>query len=242
MINRTKKAKASHRTPAEKQMPAKVLALILVLLTATTTIARSEDDPAWKGVKSVQEKANETDAKDAREEAQYLKELTDLLVKNEIKDAAQQAQLLIKRGKELETENGGSENIASFQFWDAAKVWLALGIPPNAVRDLMPIYGYVIMGFDPTKHPEDHDLQDNTTKNERIDPKTGLMDWDMAGKLLDQELPEIIGDAISGKQAAAKRLHVDGLQNLQPKDRCARLIQLLSKRYKARAQRANASD
>jgi hypothetical protein len=40
----------------------------------------------------------------------------------------------------------------------------------------------------------------------------GLMDWEM-GPAVDQELPTIIGDAITGKQAAAKRLHVDGLRN-----------------------------
>ena len=112
----------------------------------------------------------------------------------------------------------------AFQFWNAAKVWLALGIPTSAVRDLMPIYGYVIMGFDPSKHSEDSDLISGAVEGtERIDPKTGLMDWD-SGPPVDQELPTIIGDAISGKQAAAKRLHVDGLQNLQPKDRSHALM------------------
>jgi hypothetical protein len=228
-------------------MASRILAFALVFIAVNTTVAQKDDDAAWKAVKTVQETPSKQDAKDAAEEAQYLKELTDLLAKNGIKDAAQQAQLLIKRGKDLETENGGWENIMAFQFWNAAKVWLALGIPPNSVRDLMPVYAYIVLAADEQKHPEDRDLFSGAVEGtERIDPKTGLMDWDM-GPSLDWELPEIIGDAIIGKQAAAKRLHVDGLQNLQPKDRCARLIQVLSKRFKARAQReiersSNASD
>jgi hypothetical protein len=237
MTNRTNKAKATEHTLAEKRATSKILALVLVLLTAAINTTLAQGNDAWKGVKSVKETPSETDAEDAVEEAKYLKELTELLAKNGIKDPAQQAQLLIKRGKDVETENGGWEYVMAFQFWDAAKVWLALGIPPIEVRDLMPVYAYVLIGFDNDKHPEDSDLLSGAVEGtERIDPETGLLDWDM-GKSLNAELPEIIGDAIMGKQAAAKRLHVDGLQNLQPKDRCARLIQVLTKRYKARAQR-----
>jgi hypothetical protein len=47
-------------------------------------------------------------------------------------------------------------------------------------------------------------------------------------------------DAISGSQAAAKRLHVGGLQDLSPKERCERIIAVLSKRYHARAERERA--
>jgi hypothetical protein len=199
-------------------------------LSLAATVAHSDDDAAWKAVKSVQETPSKGDADEAAEEAQYLKELTEVLAKNGIKDPTQQAQLLIKRGKDLETENGRflvadgySPNIFAFQFWNAAKVWLALGIPHNAVRDLMPVYGYVMMGVDEDKHPEDEDLYDHSAFE--------------TAKTLDWELSEIIGDAIIGKQAAAKRLHVEGLQNLQPKDRCARIITVLTKRFKARADR-----
>ena len=71
----------------------------------------------------------------------------------------------------------------------------------------MDVYGYVINGMDPDpiKHPEDSDLFSKPVEGtEHIDPKTGLMDWEM-GPAVDQELPTIIGDAITGKQAAAKK-------------------------------------
>ena len=46
----------------------------------------------------------------------------------------------------------------------------------------MDVYGYVINGMDPDpiKHPEDSDLFSNPVEGtEHIDPKTGLMDWEM---------------------------------------------------------------
>jgi hypothetical protein len=108
----------------------------------------------------------------------------------------------------------------------------------------MDVYGYVINGMDPDpiKHPEDSDLFSNPVEGtEHIDPKTGLMDWEM-GPAVDQELPTIIGDAISGKPAAAKRLHVDDLRTLSPKERCERIIRVLTKRYKTRAEREVAKE
>jgi hypothetical protein len=46
----------------------------------------------------------------------------------------------------------------------------------------MDVYGYVINGMDPNpiKHPEDSDLFSNPVEGtEHIDPKTGLMDWEI---------------------------------------------------------------
>src|SRR5262245_3608302 len=57
----------------------------------------------------------------------------------------------------------------------------------------MDVYGYVINGIDPDpiKHPEDSDLFSNPVEGtEHIDPKTGLMDWEM-GPAVDQELNEL---------------------------------------------------
>lgn len=70
----------------------------------------------------------------------------------------------------------------------------------------MDVHGYVINGMDPDpiKHPEDSDLFSNPVEGtEHIDPKTGLMDWEI-GPAVDQELPTIIGDAITGNRRRRK--------------------------------------
>lgn len=180
--------------------------------------------PDQTEVKTVPKTPGKEDADDAAEEARYLKEIAELLVNNEplaksgADVRAQQAAFIITHGKKLAAREG--EDIMAFQYWNAAKVFCARGIPPAATQRLMEVYGDVITGMDLSpEHPEDGDLlsSDDST--------------------VDHELPVIMRDAISGSQAAAKRLHVVGLQDLSAKERCERIIAVLRKRYSARAER-----
>jgi hypothetical protein len=248
MHSKNQKTASALRLDREGSNMKKLIPSTLAVLAIFTFshVSEADDDAAWKAVKSVQETPSKAVAEDAAEEAKYLSELTEIVAKNNIAKPEQEAQQLIKYGKDLEARE--QQEILASDFWDAAKVWLTRGIPPSAVRDLMSLYGDVFTGLDSNRADRegdpDHDLLwgGMNITNERIDPATGLMDWDNNGPMLTKELPELISDAISGKQEAAKRLHVTGLENLQPKDRCARIIEVLTKRYKARADRVRAED
>ena len=178
----------------------------------------------WSQVKSVEQPIS---AEDVAEEAGYLNEIAQLLCKHNDACAklgpeacTRQASMLITRGKTLAAHESDDTRLDHDQYWNAAKVWAKLGFPTSAILDLMGVYADIMTASDFHNHPEDRDL---------------IGAWEGPG--MDKELPILIGDAILGEQDAAQRLHVTGLQNLQPQARCARLIEVLGKRFKARAER-----
>ena len=66
-------------------------------------------------------------------EAQYLKDMTDILAKSKNfqkhtkSPAAEQAQKLIDYGKKFEDEG----DVGDVQYWRAAKIWLEMGLSPR---------------------------------------------------------------------------------------------------------------
>jgi hypothetical protein len=137
--NRTNNAKATEGTPAEKRAKSKIVtALVLVLLTAAINTTLAQNNGAWSKVKTVQEASAPSDAEDAAEEAKYLSELTEIMAKNNVAKPEQEAQLIIKWGKERALSE--DDDIAASRFWDAAKLWLALGIPTQPIPDLMQLF------------------------------------------------------------------------------------------------------
>ena len=180
----------------------------------------------WIGISAI-EKDNPTLAAQKPEElkydhsateAQYLKEMTDILAKNKnlqkqsknpAADAAEQAQKLIDRGKKLEEEG----DVGDVQFWRAAKIWLQMGLSPRKAAQLMPVFADTLIG---------------------TDLKVG-----------DHDLPGLMGDAIAGKKPALDklRINVGNLRKFQSRkqdDRLAQVTLALEKRYKGANARSKA--
>jgi hypothetical protein len=118
-------------------------------------------------------------------EAQYLKEITDILAKNKniIKlgqpnVAGEAARSLIDLGKKLE-ETG---EVVDVQYWRAAKFWVQVGASPKHVAELMPVFADTLIGED--------------------------------GAVGDHELPGLMHDAILGKKPALDKLGIR-VKNLQ---------------------------
>jgi|SRR5271166_21137 len=141
-------------------------------------------------------------------EAQYLKEITDVLAKNKnivkmggAKIASDQARKIIDHGKKL--EEGG--DVVDVLYWRAAKIWLEIGFSPKVVTELMPVFADTLIGAE--------------------------------GAVSERELPRLIGDAIDGKKPAMEKLGL-GIKNLKRfqsskyAERKTQVIQALEKRYK----------
>jgi hypothetical protein len=113
--NRTNNAKATEGTPAEKRAKSKIVtALVLVLLTAAINTTLAQNNGAWSKMKTVQEASAPSDAEDAAEEAKYLSELTDIMAKNNVAKPEQEAQLIIKWGKERALSEDDDSRLLDF--------------------------------------------------------------------------------------------------------------------------------
>jgi hypothetical protein len=211
--------------------------IILALLTAIAPIARSAD--SWSDVKSVEQTI---DPADAAEETRCMREIAGLLYNHNTAcarlgsdGAMRQADMIVQHAKKLAARN--DDDTFPTQFLNAAKVWAKQGFPTAAIQQLNEVFDDMLTAWEPgSKYPEDRDLVSDPVPGTVTIDRDGLMDWDM-GPSLDKTLPLLFADVIVGKQDAARKLHITGLQNLQqPNERCARLIEVLSKRYKARAE------
>ncbi len=166
-------------------------------------------------LKLAEEKPKEEKYDHAATEAQYLKEITDVLAKNKniVKlgpnTAGEQARKLIDHGKALEKEG----DVVDVQYWRPTKIWLEMGFSPKVVADLMPVFADTLIGED--------------------------------GAVGDHELPGLIGDAINGKKAALDKLQlgVKDLKKFRAStfaDRKTQVVQVLDKRYQGANAKAKA--
>jgi hypothetical protein len=176
---------------------------------------------AESGPKPTEQQPEEQPYDEAATEAQYLREMTDILSKDkQIKAPAKQAQLVIDHGKKLEKEG----EVADIQYWRAAKIWLEMGASPKRAAELMPVFADTLHGVLDSSDPDDAGLAN--------DPE-----------FTDYDLPRLIGNAIIGKRSAMKKLRLGDLTKIKSNDqRCDQVIKILGKRYKGANRKAKEED
>jgi hypothetical protein len=107
--------------------------------------ALEKDNP-----KLAEEKVEEEKYDHNATEAEYLKEITDILAKSKNfakldpkkYTADDVARRLIDDGKKLE-EAG---DVVDVQYWRATKIWLQMGFSPKLAADLMPVFADTLIG------------------------------------------------------------------------------------------------
>jgi hypothetical protein len=192
-----------------------------------------------EGAQSPEEKPDDQ----ATEEAQYLSELTKIIASNKEtakkiarakSTPAKQAQLLIGRAKELEKDG----EMTADQYLDATKVWLKRGAEPGGAVKLMPVFADTFVGIN------DEQISTSIDKAKGKGVEAILSQGAIAAMddtFSIENLPKLIADAITGKQAAQKKLRLGDMTKFKTnQQRFTQVVEVLGKRYKGADRKAKA--